>query len=480
MPTLPATATLSELTASIPRELELVAHPRARWLTPRTCGGAPVLDVLVVGAGQSGLATGFALLRDRVDNILLVDRAAPGQEGPWASYARMPTLRSWKNQNGPDLGIPALTYQAWHEAQWGADDFAAMRWIPRGHWHDYLQWIRHVTGVPVRNGVAVEALQPSATDDGAPCLQARLSDGGTLHARKVVLATGQDGTGHWWMPEFMVALPAHLRAHTHEPIDFAALQGRVVAVLGAGASAFDNAATALEAGASEVHLFCRRTEPMIIQPYRWLTFAGFLKHMGDMPDEWRWRFMSYVLGLREGFPADTYARVNAHPNFTMHVGRPWTGAASTSDGVRLETPRGAFHADYAICGTGVRHDYEQRPELASFAANIARWSDRYAPPEHERDDRLGQFPYLSADYAFMEREPGRTPWIRDIHLFGIGTSMSFGPAGSSINAMSTAVPKLVAGVTRGLFREDLARNWAALQAYDIPQVVLDAGRIAAE
>ena len=80
----------------------------------------------------------------------------------------------------------------------------------------------------------------------------------------------------------------------------------------------------------------------------------------------------------------------------------------------------------------------------------------------------------------MEREPGRTPWIRDIHLFGIGTSMSFGPAGSSINAMSTAVPKLVAGVTRGLFREDLARNWAALQAYDIPQVVLDAGRIAAE
>ena len=104
-------------------------------------------------------------------------------------------------------------------------------------------------------------------------------------ARKVVLATGQEGVGGWWMPEFVAGLPAPLRAHASEEIDFAALRGKGVAVLGAGASAFDNAATALEAGAAEVHLFCRRAEPMIIQPYRWLTFAGFLRHMHEMPDE---------------------------------------------------------------------------------------------------------------------------------------------------------------------------------------------------
>ncbi|MBC7801955.1 MAG: NAD(P)/FAD-dependent oxidoreductase [Gemmatimonadaceae bacterium] len=471
---------LDDLTAAGARDLALVGHPRAPWLTPRLRHGAPILDVLVVGAGQSGLATGFGLLRDRVDNILVVDRAAPGEEGPWATYARMPTLRSLKDQTGPDLGIPSLTYQAWHEAQWGAGHFAEMRWIPRGHWHDYLQWVRRVTGVPVRNGIAVTSIDPDRTDDGSACLRAGLSDGSALFARKVVLATGQDGTGRWWMPDFVAALPPHVRAHTHEAIDFPALRGRTVAVLGAGASAFDNAATALEAGAAAVHLFCRRAEPMIVQPYRWLTFAGFLKHMGDMPDEWRWRFMAYILGLREGFPPDTYARVNAHPNFTMHVGRPWTGAAATADGVRLDTPRGPFDAHYAICGTGVRHDFAQRPELMSCAGNIARWSDRYVPPESEADERLGQFPYLSPDYAFAERVPGQTPWIADIHLFGIGTSLSFGPAGSSINAMSTAVPKLVAGVTRGLFRGDLERNWAALRAYDIPQVVLDPARIAAE
>jgi cation diffusion facilitator CzcD-associated flavoprotein CzcO len=133
------------------------------------------------------------------------------------------------------------------------------------------------------------------------------SSTGPYLARKVVLATGQEGVGEWWMPDFLRALPADKRAHSADAIDFAVLKGRVVAVLGAGASAFDNAAMALAAGAAEVHLFCRRSDPMIIQPYRWLTFAGFMRHIFEMPDEWRWRFMSYILGLREGCPADRYA-----------------------------------------------------------------------------------------------------------------------------------------------------------------------------
>jgi hypothetical protein len=47
---------------------------------------------------------------------------------------------------------------------------------------------------------------------------------------------------------------------------------------GAGASAFDNAATALEAGAAAVHLFCRSAEIQVIQPMR------------------------AILEMREGFP----------------------------------------------------------------------------------------------------------------------------------------------------------------------------------
>ena len=125
----------------------------------------------------------------------------------------------------------------------------------------------------------------------------------------------------------------------------------------------------------------------------------------------------------------------------------------------------------------MRHDFTQRPELAPFAHHIARWSDRYAPPAGEEDAFLGAFPYLGADYSFQERTPGAAPFLVDIHLFAIGATMSFGPSGSSINAMTTAVPKLVAGVTRGLFAADIGRHWESLLAYDVEQVQLDWDRI---
>jgi hypothetical protein len=194
--------------------------------------------------------------------------------------------------------------------------------------------------------------------------------------------------------------------------------------------------------------------------------------MGDMDDMWRWRFMHYILGLREGFPAPTYARVKAFDNFTMHVGRAWTGARVVSNRVQLETSDAPFTADFVISGTGVSHDFTHRPELAPYAENIALWRDRYTPPPAEQHARLERFPYLGSDYALTERVPGRTPWLRDVHFFAVGSALSFGPAGASINAMSIAVPKLVAGVTRGLFRDDIEAHWADLQAYDVKQVEL--------
>jgi cation diffusion facilitator CzcD-associated flavoprotein CzcO len=477
---LPAATNLAELEADVVRDLALIAHPRMDWLEAKTSGGQPVLDVLIVGGGQCGVVTAFALLREKVRNILVVDRAARGHEGPWLTYARMPKLRSWKDQSGPDLGIPSLTYQAWHEAQFGTASWDAMTLIPKELWNDYLLWFRRVTRVPVRNGVEAGRITPARTDDGLPCLHVETSEGPLL-ARKVVLATGQEDAGRWWMPDFIAALPPSLRAHSAEDIDFRALRGKVVAVLGAGASAFDNAATALEHGAAEVHLFCRRAEPQLVQPYRWLTFAGFLEALHAVPDAWRWRFMADVLGMREAFPQDTWDRAARFGNFRMHVGRPWQGAQETHDGrVAIRTSQGPFIADYLICGTGIRMDFGSVPTLSAFAGNIARWSDRYTPPPEEADERLGEFPYLAADYAFMERVPGGAPWIADIHLFGIASTLSFGPAGASINAMVYAVPRLARGLVRGLFEADLPRLWQSYQAYDEPIARIDPGRLAAQ
>ena len=106
------------------------------------------------------------------------------------------------------------------------------------------------------------------------------------------------------------------------------------------------------------------------------------------------------------------------------------------------------------------------------AANIATWGDRYQPLIDERSPRLSRFPYLADDFALTEREPGIVLWIAEIHVFAIASTMSFGPSGSSINAITTAVPKLVHGLTRGLFRADIRRHWASFQAYDVPQAVV--------
>ena len=326
--------------------------------------------------------------------------------------------------------------------------------------------MRDTVGVPVQHEAAVTDIAP------ADRLLAVTVGGTVRYTRKVVLATGQDGAGQWWMPPFVATLPARLRAHTADPIDFAALRGKRVAVLGAGASAFDNAAMALEAGASDVALYCRRATPQVVQPFRWLTFAGFLRHLSDLDDAWRWRFMSRILGMREGFPQPTYDRCARHDAFHLRLGAPWTGARPCGDGVEVETPSESFQADFLICGTGVEIDFALRPELARIADDIARWSDRYVPPVEERDGRLGRFPYLAADYGLVPRDPGRAEWMTDIHLFNIASTMSFGPSGSSINAMTTAVPKLVAGLTRGLFKADLDRHWRRLEAYDVPQAIV--------
>ncbi|WP_458098277.1 FAD/NAD(P)-binding protein [Roseomonas sp. WA12] len=466
---------LEALTTQARADVDRIAHPRAPWLTPhRAPDGTEALDVLIAGAGQGGIATAHALLRAKVTNILCVDRAERGLEGPWLTYARMPTLRSPKDFTGPDLDIPSLTYQSWHEAKYGQAHWKALDLIPRQDWGAYLLWLRDTLAIPVQNGTEVTDIAPAAS--GLLAITLRAADGTTTtrHARKLVLATGQDATGQWWMPHYLKALPQHLRAHTADAIDFTSLRGKTVAVIGAGASALDNAAAALEAGAREVRLLCRRAEPQVVQPYRWLTFAGFLRHLSDLPDEWRWRFMSRILGLREGFPQHTWDRCARHPNFILCSGAPVTGARADGATLTLETPIGPQIAEYAIAGTGIDNDPSLRPELARFAYNIASWADRYTPPEHERDARLGRFPYLADDFAFSERTLGRTPWIRDIHLFGIAATMSFGPSGSSINAMTTAVPKLVAGITRGLFAGDITRHWAEFQAYDVPQTVIAA------
>ena len=270
-----------------------IGYPLNEWVPEKfTKEGERVLDVLIVGAGQGGLAIAFQLMRERVNNVLVIDKAEPGTEGPWINYARMPILRSPKEVNGPDLNIPSLSFQAWYESQFGASLWEAMGKIPTKMWMDYLVWYRRILQLPVENGVRLDTFEPYEDIQKVTlcCLQTNTNK--TVFTRKIVLATGIESSGEWWSPSITENIPKRYWSHASENIDFSRLAGKRVAVLGAGASAMDNAVAALAADASEVTIFCRRPELQRIQPFKWLSFPGFLRHFSELNDDWRWKFMS--------------------------------------------------------------------------------------------------------------------------------------------------------------------------------------------
>lgn len=461
-------AGLGELEAALRRDLARLRYPRKAWLERRTTeDGAAIHDVVIVGGGQGGLAAAAALMQEKVDNLLVVDENPLGRAGPWLNFARMITLRTPKYVTGPDLGIPNLTIQAWYEAQHGEGAWEALGLIPKETWADYLSWYRQVLEIPVRAETRVERLSWRPADR---CFAVWVRQGGRedrIFARRVVLATGIEGSGAWHVPDFIrEALPADRYAHTRDAIDFEALRGRRVGVLGAGASAFDNAAVALEHGAAEVHLFFRRERLVDVNPYRWAEFVGFLKHHGDLPDADRWRFVRQIIRMGQLPPPDTYARARQHDHFTLHPKSPWERVAMRDGAIEVTTPSGTHALDFAIVATGFLTDLGRRPELAEMCDHIALWADRYTPPEGERHADLERHPYLGPHFEYTEKEPGAAPHVAHVYNYTFGGLLSLGFGGASISGMKYSIPRLVGGITRSLFLEDANRHYAALCAYD--------------
>jgi FAD-dependent urate hydroxylase len=461
------TTSLDRLAERVRLDLEFTDYPQREWLTPRrTTAGAWVYDVVIVGAGQGGLAAAFGLMRERITNILVIDENPLDRAGPWLRFARMRTLRTPKHVTGPDLGVPSLTPRAWYEAQHGVGSWDALGLIPKDGWASYLSWYRQVLGIPVRAETRVGTLVHRETDGvwEVPCTSSSGSE--VVYARRVVLATGIEGSGQWHVPGMIRDhLPERVYAHTRDDIDFEALSGKRVAVLGAGASAFDNASVALEHGAREVRLFFRRQTLVTVNAYRWAEFVGFLKHHGDLPDADKWRFIVQILRMGQLPPSDTFRRANAHPNFYLHPGAAWKSLRWRDDSIAIETQGGIFETDFVIAGTGFVTDLRLRPELGHVEGHIARWADRHEPPASERHDDLLRHPYLGPHFEFTEREPGAAPYLRHLYNYTFGGLLSLGFGGASISGMKYSNARLVSGITGSLFLEDRDRHWQSLRAF---------------
>jgi cation diffusion facilitator CzcD-associated flavoprotein CzcO len=450
------------------RELDLLDYPRREWTLPRrTQAGENVLDCLIIGGGQGGLAVAAALQREKVPNILVVDANPEGNEGPWRTFGRMITLRTPKYLTGPDGGVPALTIRAWYEAQHGEGAWDKLDYFPKEMWADYLWWLRKTLKLPVQNQTRAGAIRWVEEES---CFAIPLSgkDGEqTAWARTVVLATGIEGSGAWHTPpQVKDALPPHLYAHTHTEIGFPDLHEKRVAILGAGACAYDNAAVALEHGAQSVDLFFRRKELLRVNPYRWGEFTGFLKHHADLPDAQKWKFILQLLKMGQLPPASTFKRASRFENFHIHADSPLLDLKNEGDEIHLQTPHGRFAADFLIVGTGFQTDLRERPELPDLVDKIALWRDRYTPPASAQSAELSRHPYLGANFEFTEKTPGEAPFLSAVFNYTFGCLLSLGFGGASISGMKYSLPRVVAGVTKRLYLEDSDAYFNSLQAYD--------------
>ncbi|MTT31134.1 SidA/IucD/PvdA family monooxygenase [Terrilactibacillus sp. BCM23-1] len=458
---------LETLNERVKTDLSYLDFGGPEWVRPVNHPDGHVYDVIIVGGGQSGLGTAFGLLRERISNILVIDENKEGLEGPWETYARMVTLRTPKQLTSIDQGIPSLTFRSWWEAQAGVEGWEAIDKIPRGDWMNYLRWYRQVLGLPVINEVKLKLIEP--TEEGIH----RLHIGGpgapsnTLLARKVVLATGIQGGGEWHVPALISEkCPRHLYAHTSEAIDFEALKGKKVAVLGGGASAFDNANFALTEGAAEAHVFVRRKEMPRINPIRQMEASGMIEHFHVLSDEDKYAAMSHFFKHNQPPTNDTFGRASKWPGFHLHLGSPWLDVEEKSEGAVVTTPQGKFTFDFLIISTGLLTDPALRPELSLVEKHIARWGDRYHAPEEVFNPVLDAHPYLSPGFAFLSRDEEGKKLLHGLFAFNYSALLSCGLSASALSGMRFAIPRLTSAIAEELFLDDRETNLKDFFEYD--------------
>jgi len=461
---------LAALAGRARHDLEMLNYPPADWV-PEVAGpdGKPMLDVLIVGGGMCGQTAAFALMREGVRKVRVIDRCARGEEGPWGTYARMEILRSPKHLTGPDLGVPSLTFRAWYEAQHGEHGWAQLYKVGRIDWRDYLLWVRDTVGVEVENGTALVAIEPDTNGVRATLESAMGRE--AIWARKIVLAGGRDGAGALRLPQFPGLDGASREALRHvlhstdgiEPEDFA---GKRVGVLGAGASAFDCAATALEGGAAEVMMFVRRMHLPQVNKSKGASYPGFLRAFAGLSDAGRWRLQSYIFGEQAPPPHESVLRCDVHPGFSIRFGEPWKDVMPGSEGVKVTTAKGRYEFDAVILATGFEVDLAKHPLIAPFASNIVLWSDRISPELAAQDLECARHPYLGWGFELIARDASRMPGLDRIHMFNVGATMSHAALAGDIPGLQIGARRMADAIVGSFFQEDLPQHEARIRAFD--------------
>jgi putative flavoprotein involved in K+ transport len=247
------------------------------------------LDVVVIGAGQAGLAMSWQLRERGMEHVVL-ERGRVGQRWRterWDSLAFQ--FPNWS------LNLPGLAYDGPDP-----DGFA--------HYSEVLARIERYAALhsaPVREHIEVHSVTPADSDAGWVVT----TGGGTLACRAVVLATGPFQKP--LVPALASGLPSHIvQIHSSHYRNPGQLPPGGVLVVGSGGSGAQIAEELLEAG-RRVHLAVNRYR-RIPRRYRGQDVLWWLLAMGVMDRtkaEWpdgRMPPSLLITGVRGGHDLDLW------------------------------------------------------------------------------------------------------------------------------------------------------------------------------
>ena len=180
--------------------------------------------------------------------------------------------------------------------------------------------------------------------------------------------------------------------HSADAIDFATLRDKRVAVIGLAASAFDNAACALEAGAASVVMLGRSQTMPRVNKAKQIVYAGFVHGYPEMTDAERFAWLSYVFTGGISAPRESVQRVTRHAQARIQLGCEVTACRRQGDRLELETTTGPVTVDLVILGTGFDVDIPGTRALCftanrPFANQLQLWRDRSAAREPTKRTR---------------------------------------------------------------------------------------------
>lgn len=439
------------LEEQLQKELQTLNIPAHTWLPSTSIADIPnILDVAIIGGGMNGLCTCFALIKEGINNIKVFDENDSGKEGPWARYARMHVLRSEKTCLGPSLGIPSLTFCAWYEIQYGLESWKQLKSVPTNLWNNYLYWFKTVLNLPVENNITLKSIIP--VHGILKLILKKEYNEQVVYARKVVLATGRDGAGGFEVPQFMNDIPKYLYAHSAEQIDMASFANKNIAIIGAGASAFDAAAAALEQGAQSVDMIVRREVLPETNKFSPIVHPGAAWGFYHLKDDERWTAFADWLEHGVPPPKDTLERVKHHQNLNIHYNTSIQKIIHNDISATISTNQGDFTVDFIIIATGFAVDLLRRPELAHINKEILLWGAQM-PRELANHVKLSKFPYLGPHFEFLEIHPGKAPYLKNIYCFNYGAFLSHGLLCGDIGWNSLGTMRLVEGIVSDFFLE---------------------------